>query len=304
MSPGIRRLPWVMLLVIWALTRAFGIPVAGAAVATFDCPSTVETGQAFVCLVTVEPAGAEVVLSWSGRTLHPVLRPGPGGLHAEVLLGAGLGMAGTEQEVGLTLRRGGVEERFSRRVAVLAKDFPEQRLALPPTMVEPPAEIAERIRKETELVRGTLSVITPASFWTLPLVRPVPGDVSSPFGLRRVLNGQPRSQHRGIDLRGAEGTLVRSAGPGIVALVGDHYFAGKSVYIDHGSGVYSIYLHLSEILVRQDQVVSAGEHVGRVGRTGRATGPHLHFGLAILGETVDPLPLFTFPATGRIGRQQ
>jgi hypothetical protein len=286
--PGTLCLALALLFLSWGGRPAQAFASAG----TLDCPPTVLSGLPFLCAVHLDRDVEEVSLTWAGRSLFPVFGPDSGMRRAEVLLGAGLGMAGTEQAVLLRLFTGSTEERITRTVAIVPREYPEQRLSLPPHMVEPPKEALPRIHMESELVRAVLSGITPARFWTLPLVRPLEGAVISPFGFRRILNGQPRAQHRGIDLRGAEGTLVLAAGAGIVSLVDEHYFAGKSVYLDHGNGVYSMYFHLSEPLVVQDQVIRPGEPIGRVGRTGRATGPHLHFGLSVLGESVDPMPLF------------
>ncbi|MDR2695609.1 MAG: M23 family metallopeptidase [Deltaproteobacteria bacterium] len=121
--------------------------------------------------------------------------------------------------------------------------------------------------------------------------RPVPGEISSAFGLRRIFNGQPRSQHKGLDLRGAAGTPVLAMADGTVALAEELYFSGNVVYLDHGLGLFSMYAHLSAIDVRPGQQVSAGQALGKVGSTGRVTGPHLHLGCYALGMAVDPTPL-------------
>jgi hypothetical protein len=271
---------------------------ADALSAPLECPATVESGIPFLCTIQVAQDATGVVLTWSGREVHPVLRPDGGMRRGEVLLGAGLGMGGS-QTVQLRFDRGAAEERITSKVMIAEREYPEQRLTLPKHMAQPPSEVLSRIQGESELARALLSGITPASFWTLPLHPPLDSDVISPFGVRRIINGEPRSQHRGVDLRGAEGVKVRAAAAGIVSLIDDHYFAGKSVYVDHGSGVFTVYFHLSESLVVKDQVIRPGDPVGKVGRTGRVTGPHLHFGLYILGEAVDPMPLFSLPSADR-----
>ncbi len=119
----------------------------------------------------------------------------------------------------------------------------------------------------------------------------MPGTVSSLFGMKRVFNGQPRGMHRGLDLRGAQGTPIRACADGVVALVDDLYFSGNAVYINHGDGVFSSYLHMSKPLVTPGERVRRGQVVGLVGATGRVTGPHLHLGLMVQGESVDPQPL-------------
>ncbi|NHZ47213.1 M23 family metallopeptidase, partial [Nitratidesulfovibrio liaohensis] len=107
-------------------------------------------------------------------------------------------------------------------------------------------------------------------------------------GLRRVFNGEPRAPHRGLDLRGEAGEPVTACAAGRVVLAENHYFAGNSVYIDHGMGVVSMYFHLSALDVAPGQMVAQGQVIGKVGSTGRVTGPHLHFGMAVLGDMVDP----------------
>ncbi|WP_051694488.1 M23 family metallopeptidase [Desulfohalovibrio reitneri] len=182
--------------------------------------------------------------------------------------------------------------RAEAAVAVRGKHYPEQRLTVKKSMVTPPEETLARIRSESRQVKKALNTISPTRMWRLPLVRPVDGSVSSVYGLRRFFNDQPRSPHRGLDLRGARGTPVKAAASGKVILAGDHYFAGRSVYLDHGQGVVSMYFHLSQIGVREGQLVSAGEPVGEIGSSGRVTGPHLHFGLSLAGQSVDPSSLF------------
>jgi murein DD-endopeptidase MepM/ murein hydrolase activator NlpD len=111
------------------------------------------------------------------------------------------------------------------------------------------------------------------------------------FGARRIFNGEPRSPHGGTDFRAATGTTVFAPAAGVVAVSADHYFAGQSVYIDHGDGLVSMSFHLSERLVKKGDRVKRGQPVGKVGATGRVTGPHLHFAVRLRGARVDPMPL-------------
>jgi hypothetical protein len=240
-----------MLLAALLLLYAWGEAEAGrpAAAATIECPPTVPSGLPFLCTLRLDQAAEGVSLTWSGRTMTPVLTPHPeGGLTAEVLLGAGLGMAGTEQTVQVRLSRGAAEKSITRPVAITEREYPVQRLTLPGHMVNPPQEVHPRIREESEQVRSVLDIVTTVSSWSLPLYRPVPGDVISPFGVRRIINGEPRSRIGG---RPGERRVSWSGPlqPGSWSLIDDHYFAGTSVYVDHGSGVISIYFHLSEALV-------------------------------------------------------
>ncbi|MGD8686410.1 MAG: M23 family metallopeptidase, partial [Syntrophobacterales bacterium] len=118
-----------------------------------------------------------------------------------------------------------------------------------------------------------------------------PGKLNTPFGLRRILNGEPRSPHSGVDLRAAEGEPIRAINHGKIVLVGEFYFHGKAVVIDHGWGLYSMYFHLSQLNVSKGDFVGKNAVIGLAGSTGRATGPHLHWGVRLRGARVDPFAL-------------
>jgi murein DD-endopeptidase MepM/ murein hydrolase activator NlpD len=138
--------------------------------------------------------------------------------------------------------------------------------------------------------------------FSLPLAPPLePLPAGGRFGSRRVINGQPRSPHGGADYTIAAGTPVRAAADGTVALVGDHFFGGRSVFVDHGDGLLTMYFHLSRVDVQAGQELRRGETLGAVGATGRATGPHLHFGVRWRGARVDPAQLLDTGAVTTVG---
>ena len=139
--------------------------------------------------------------------------------------------------------------------------------------------------------------MTARRLWTTPPERPVAGIVTSPYGFRRFFNGVPRNPHAGADFRAATGTPIRAMFAGRVVLTGNHFFAGGSIYIDSGNGVITEYFHLSEINVRAGDQVTKGQVIGLAGATGRVTGPHLHLGLNLAGQHVDPVPLFETSVT-------
>ncbi|HSR11797.1 MAG TPA: M23 family metallopeptidase [Thermodesulfobacteriota bacterium] len=176
-------------------------------------------------------------------------------------------------------------------VQVEKTDFPTESLSLPPSMVELNPETEARAERESKRFNELFRMSSEQRYWRGAFIRPVPGELSTPFGVRRIINGQPKNPHSGIDLRGEEGTPVLATNGGKVALTGDFFFPGNAVFLDHGAGVYSMYFHLSEIVAAEGDVVKKGSVVGKVGSTGRSSGPHLHFGVMIRGARVNPMSL-------------
>jgi murein DD-endopeptidase MepM/ murein hydrolase activator NlpD len=164
-------------------------------------------------------------------------------------------------------------------------------LKVNPDFVNPPASVAKRIEEESRLIEGAYANPAPEPLWDGPFQRPVPHQANSRFGTRSVFNGEPRSPHAGTDFLSPAGTPVRAPNSGRVAVARDLYFAGRSVMIDHGAGVFSQLAHLSRIDVREGDAVTAGQVVGLVGATGRVTGAHLHWAVRASGARVDGLSL-------------
>lgn len=170
-------------------------------------------------------------------------------------------------------------------------EFPEERLSLPEGQVSPRAPaVLKRISGDQKRARAAGMTLTESPFHGRLRI-PAAGRRNHNFGKRRILNGKSRSPHGGEDISAAEGTPVVAAADGVVRLVDDMFYSGNTVFLDHGSGWMTTYFHLSEVAVREGQRVAAGDPVGRVGRTGRATGPHLHWGLQWLRSRLDPLQL-------------
>ena len=179
----------------------------------------------------------------------------------------------------------------SSTVNIVKRAYPVQRLTVAPQYVTPDPALKERIERERALMGTALTTRSKTRHWTLPMLRPVPGKITSLYGLRRVFNDQPRAPHRGLDFRAAQGDPIAAIADGTVVLTGDFYYAGKFVVVDHGLGVVSISMHMSEVIASQGQAVAAGDTIGLVGSTGRSTGPHLHLGVSILGQSIDALTL-------------
>jgi len=178
------------------------------------------------------------------------------------------------------------------KIAVLRRDFHVQRLTLPPSMVDLDPETEKRAEAEGERLRTLYRMVTAERLWRGTFVRPVAGtEPGAGFGARRIINGQPRAPHTGVDYAAPAGTPVVAANDGRVVLVADFFFPGRLVVLDHGLGVYTLYFHLDEVKVSQGEMVGRGQPIATVGATGRATGPHLHFGALVGGARVDPSAL-------------
>ncbi len=169
------------------------------------------------------------------------------------------------------------------------RDYKVQELTIPnERMVNPLAEDLERINAERPRIRRALDAFSEAIPETFRFTAPAEGPRSSAFGLRRILNGQPRNPHSGIDIAAPAGAPVVAAAPGVVADAGDFYFNGNTVFVDHGSGLVTMYCHLESIDTEPGRRVTAGERIGTVGATGRVTAAHLHFTVSLNGTSVDP----------------
>ncbi len=178
-----------------------------------------------------------------------------------------------------------------REITVLPKSFPTRRLTVEEKYAQPPAEELERIAAEAKRVESIIASVTAERFWSGAFVVPVPGAPISNFGKRTLVNGQARSPHSGTDFSGSTGTPIKAPAGGRVVLSADLYFSGNTIILDHGLGVYSFLAHLSQVAVKEGAPVQRGEFIGRVGATGRVTGPHLHWTLRLCGTRIDPLSL-------------
>jgi murein DD-endopeptidase MepM/ murein hydrolase activator NlpD len=177
-----------------------------------------------------------------------------------------------------------------RTVVVQKKEYPVQHLQLPKGMVELSPENEARVERELKLTNSIWPSETGRS-WDGVFVNPREGKISTVFGVRRFMNKIPKSPHTGVDVEAEEGDPVRAPNNGTVTLVDNLYYSGNSVVLDHGQGIFTMFFHLSKVLVKSGQQVRKGDVIALVGSTGRSTGAHLHWGVRMQGARVDPQEL-------------
>lgn len=258
---------------------------------------------------------ASLVLYSAQATAFPRANPVPGGI-AIIPLGAASGQPPIVQYegvrvtvvpdgnqwvalVGIPLEAEAGEQTLrlsnggSLSFPIQPKQYKAQRITIRDTnKVNPDEESSERIVQELAVQKQVKTRFSEGEA-QLEFIRPTPGRDTGRFGLRRIINNQPRNPHSGMDIAAASGTPVKATAAGRVLHTDDFFFSGNTVYIDHGAGVISMYAHLSEISVKPGDMLEQGEIVGKVGSTGRATGPHLHWSVYLNGEAVDPALFFS-----------
>jgi biotin carboxyl carrier protein len=192
----------------------------------------------------------------------------------------------------------GKDAAMSYTVAVGAAHYPTSALKVAPGFVEPPKETLGRIEEDQAEKKKVFSTTAPETLWSGRFEPPAQAEVSGVFGSARVFNGMKKSQHKGLDFRVSTGTPVMATNSGTVILARPLYFEGNCVMIDHGQGLLTIYLHLSEFKVKEGDAVKKGQVLGLSGGTGRATAPHLHFAVRWRGEYLDPRTLLELHPPG------
>lgn len=187
---------------------------------------------------------------------------------------------------------GGAEQRREIALKVKAKAFHTESFSVPPGFDQMSPETLEEVRREQAAFARVFAAPVRDRLWEGPFLRPVTHEASaSSFGSRRIINGMPRSPHSGTDLSAPMGTEVMASNHGRVVLVGNFFFAGGSIVLDHGGGLFTMYFHLSELKAEEGAMVKKGDVIALSGATGRVTGPHLHWGARLANARVDPLAL-------------
>lgn len=208
------------------------------------------------------------------------------------LVGIDLDVAPGDHVVAIdTTFEDGAKVVHEQTLAVEGKAFPTRQLRVAPRFVNPPASVQARIERERRRLGALFRATAPAARWEGPFRRPIEVGVISGFGVRSVFNGEPRAPHGGADFASPAGTPVLAPAGGRVVMAEPLYFTGRTVVLDHGVGLISLFAHLSRIDVKVGGDVRAGSRLGLVGATGRVTGPHLHWTVRLQGARVDPMSL-------------
>ena len=186
---------------------------------------------------------------------------------------------------------------------IVDKDYPAQYITIKnKRMVNPNPDDIKRITSERPAINKALNTWTQQVVDDLSFALPVQGRLSSPFGLKRFFNKQPKNPHSGLDIAAAKGTTISAPAPGLVIDTGSYYYNGNTVFLDHGQGLITGYFHMSKISVKAGQIVEQGTKLGEVGETGRVTGPHLHWNVYLNKTKVDPalfVPELSKPETAQ-----
>ncbi len=255
---------------------------------------TAGQGQALELHYPAEPGLTGVTVAWSGHPV-PFVRRGDQWL---ATVGVDLDSKPGDHAVTVTFTYENASPRVIREpIIVEAQQYPTTELKVEERFVELSPEDQARADREGAETTKIYDTFTPERYWNEPFAVPVRGAKDGRnFGHRRVFNGQPRAPHSGADLRATTGTPILAANRGRVVLAKDLFFSGNAVFIDHGHGLYTTYLHLSKIDVAVGEMVERGQQLGLAGATGRVTGPHLHWGVRLLDARVDPFSLLRLGA--------
>ncbi|MFQ5779811.1 MAG: M23 family metallopeptidase [Nitrospiria bacterium] len=253
-----------------------------------ESPIQVEQGDFVYLSIRLDRGTDSIQGTFLGQPI-PFFKTDHGGYTA--MIGVDLAQSPGPQPFVVTWKEGETVGRQRVTIEVVSASFGVQRLTLPKKMVDLDPATLIRVKKEQKRLKGAFGKSTGERLWRETFVVPAEGKKQGTFGRRRFLNGKPRNPHTGEDISAPEGTSVLATNSGKVVLVGDFFFNGRSVVIDHGLGLFSMYFHLLDATVEEGATVNRGERIGRVGQSGRATGPHLHWGMRLNGARIDPFSL-------------
>lgn len=254
--------------------------------------AAVEAGDPLLVQVDCRPmpaAAGEPVASFGDQAIALFAHAAEGNRVYAGVVGIGLGARAGPAEVKVAWNEGAQRRSTSAAFAIRPGAYGEESLKVDPRHVRPGPRDLERIRREQAELSQIYASGSRSRLWQGGFRVPVPGDMNGPFGTRRLFNGELQSQHSGVDFRAQTGDPVHAAGSGVVRLAKDLFYSGHAVVVDHGAGIFTSYSHLSRMDVKVGQRVDKGTVVGLAGSTGRATGPHLHWGVKVNAVNVNPL---------------
>jgi murein DD-endopeptidase MepM/ murein hydrolase activator NlpD len=253
----------------------------------------VKQGDVFLLAVDAPEGTTAVRGSFHGKSV-PFFKTGD--RRFESLIGVDLAEPASRIRIDVAFLKGSESlEHRSYSVEVKSANFATQKLTLPKGMVDLDSKTLKRVKREQKVIRGAFEHSVDGRLWSGNFIMPVEGKIAGMFGVRRIMNGEPRNPHSGEDIVVPLGTEVHATNRGVVRLIGNYFFNGNSVVLDHGMGLLTMYFHLKKVLVKEGETVERGQVIGLVGATGRATGPHLHWGVRLLDARVNPISLVQQP---------
>ena len=280
-----RRMRLAVIVAALALVTGTG---AFAAIATLPQASLVPGGVFIFPIHSLDKQAAPVVTLDGQRAM--VLRS-----EGRWVAVVGLPLSEKPGHLAVVVRNGDAPET-SVGFDITDKHYVTQSLKVAPGKVDLSKEDEARVSREIPHIKAIMATFTDTAPTTLRLRQPIPGVRSSTYGMRRIFNNEPRNPHTGMDIAAPTGTPIKAPAAGRVIDTGDYFFNGNTVFIDHGEGMITMYCHLSEIDVKVGDSVTTGQVIAKVGATGRVTGPHLHFGVALNATFVDPALFLPPPA--------
>jgi murein DD-endopeptidase MepM/ murein hydrolase activator NlpD len=258
---------------------------------------SLQPGEVILAEMKSNPSVKKLILQVQDQQY--VLDGSKPGARAFALIGIDVELKPQPLTVGVTEEKtDGTVERYQEEIAIESREFPKRNFYVNEAMLNPPPAEEERVRREQELVTEVYSVITPEWLGTGNFLSPLPDREPFPnFGQLRIYNKKRLAVHAGVDIAAPWGSPVKASNAGRVVLASNLYLSGKTVIIDHGRGVFSLYCHFSTILVKRGDMVKKGQIIAKIGNTGRSTGPHLHWGFKVFNSRVDPESILSLPLT-------
>jgi murein DD-endopeptidase MepM/ murein hydrolase activator NlpD len=271
----------IFLIIVLIVSPLLAHAGSGASPAVVILPKKIGPGD--IATVSMKKTAGPVTGSFNGKQLH--FNPQKNIYKAVIGIDLNLEPGKYPLEVMSNGRK------LLRKISIVKKKYPLQRLTLPEDMVVLSPENEARVERDQQKT-AALWPVDSLRIWSGRFINPLPGKkIGTSFGVRRVINDIPKNPHSGVDVDADEGDPVRAPNDGVVVLVDDQFYSGKSLVIDHGQGIYTMFFHLSKINARYGQAVMKGDVIALVGSTGRSTGAHLHWGVRVQGARVDPMEL-------------